>query len=99
MPSFSRNLEETLHRAVAYANQRKHEYTTLEHLLLALIDDSDAAGVMKACEDDLGELEIAVQKYGCQVQRVSRGEAVGQGESLRFVIPSGQTMELVYDLE
>ena len=29
MPSFSRNLEETLHRAVAYANQRKHEYATL----------------------------------------------------------------------
>ena len=50
-------------------------------------------------EDDLAELEIAVQKYGCQVQRVSRGEAVGQGESLRFTIPSGQTMELVYDLE
>jgi len=50
LPSFSRNLEETLHRAVAYANQRKHEYTTLEHLLLALIDDSDAAGVMRACE-------------------------------------------------
>ena len=57
MPSFSRNLEETLHRAVAYANQRKHEYTTLEHLLLALIDDSDAAGVMRACEVDLGELK------------------------------------------
>jgi ATP-dependent Clp protease ATP-binding subunit ClpA len=43
LPSFSRNLEESLHRAVAYANQRKHEYATLEHLLLALIDDSDAA--------------------------------------------------------
>jgi len=51
-------------------------------------------------EDDLAELEIAVQKYGCLVQpgRGGRGEAVGQGESLRFVIPSGQTMELVYDL-
>ena len=48
MPSFSRNLEEALHRAVAYANQRKHEYATLEHLLLSLADDEDAAGVMKA---------------------------------------------------
>ena len=63
MPSFSRNLEETLHRAVAYANQRKHEYTTLEHLLLALIDDSDAAGVMKACEVDLGELKKSLSAY------------------------------------
>ena len=37
MPSFSRPLEETLHRAVAYANERRHEYATLEHLLMALI--------------------------------------------------------------
>jgi ATP-dependent Clp protease ATP-binding subunit ClpA len=63
LPSFSRNLEETLHRAVAYANQRKHEYTTLEHLLLALIDDSDAAGVMRACEVDLAELKKNLTNY------------------------------------
>ena len=50
-------------------------------------------------EDDLAELEKAVEAYGCQVRRVSRGEAVGQGESIRFVIPSGQTMELVYELD
>ena len=50
-------------------------------------------------EDDLAGLENAVTRYGCQVQRVSRGEAVGQGESIRFGIPSGQTMELVYDLD
>ena len=49
-------------------------------------------------EDDLAEMEKAVEAYGCQVQRVSKGEAVGQGESIRFVIPSGQTMELVWDL-
>ena len=53
MPSFSRNLEETLHRAVAYANQRRHEYATLEHLLLSLIDDQEAAGVMRACDVEL----------------------------------------------
>ena len=35
MPSFSRPLEETLHRAVGFANERRHEYATLEHLLLA----------------------------------------------------------------
>ena len=50
-------------------------------------------------EDDLAELENAVSRYGCQVQRISRGEAVGQGESIRFGIPSGQTMELVYELD
>ena len=63
MPSFSRNLEETLHRAVAFANQRKHEYATLEHLLLALIDDTDAAQVMTACGVDLGDLSEAVKQY------------------------------------
>ena len=53
MPSFSRTLEETLHRAVSFANERKHEYATMEHLLLALIDDKDAAGVMNACDVDI----------------------------------------------
>src|SRR5260370_32843529 len=50
-------------------------------------------------EDDLAELEKAVASYGCQVQRISRGEAVGQGESIRFGIPSRQTIELVYELD
>jgi ATP-dependent Clp protease ATP-binding subunit ClpA len=63
LPSFSRNLEETLHRAVAYANQRKHEYTTLEHLLLALIDDPDAAAVMQACSAELPALRATVTRY------------------------------------
>ena len=63
MPSFSRNLEETLHRAVAYANQRKHEYATLEHLLLALADDPDAAAVMNACDVDLAALKKSLTNY------------------------------------
>jgi ATP-dependent Clp protease ATP-binding subunit ClpA len=56
VPSFSRNLEETLHRAVAYANQRKHEYATLEHLLLSLAEDPEASAVMRACNVDLAAL-------------------------------------------
>ncbi len=63
MPSFSRNLEETLHRAVAYANQRKHEYATLEHLLLSLTDDEDAAGVMSACDVDLAAIRKTLTGY------------------------------------
>jgi ATP-dependent Clp protease ATP-binding subunit ClpA len=63
LPSFSRHLEESLHRAVAYANQRKHEYATLEHLLLSLIDDEDAAGVMKACEVELPALRTTLTNY------------------------------------
>ena len=63
MPSFSRPLEETLHRAVRYANERRHEYATLEHLLLALIDDPDAANVMGACNVDLVNLKAALTLY------------------------------------
>ena len=63
MPSFSRNLEETLHRAVAFANQRKHEYATLEHLLLSLADDQDAASVMRACDVDLASLKKSLLNY------------------------------------
>ena len=43
--------------------------------------------------------EKKVEAYGCPTQRVSRGGAVGQGESIRFEVPSGQIMELVWDIE
>lgn len=57
MPEYSAGLKATLHRAQACAEQRKHEYATLEHLLIALIDDVDASAVMKACQADLGALK------------------------------------------
>lgn len=53
----------TMHRALAYAHQRKHRYATLEHLLLALIDDVDASAVMKACKVDLGALREKLTDY------------------------------------
>ncbi len=56
MPSFSRNLEKTLHRALALANERKHEFVTLEHLLLSLTEDKDAVSVMRACSVDISAL-------------------------------------------
>ncbi|MBV8962807.1 MAG: AAA family ATPase, partial [Hyphomicrobiales bacterium] len=63
MPSFSRNLEQALHRALALANERRHEYATLEHLLLALVDDQDAAAVMRACNVDLEQLKANLTDY------------------------------------
>jgi catechol 2,3-dioxygenase len=50
-------------------------------------------------EDDLDDLERKVESYGFAVSRVSRGEEVGQGESIRFATPSGHEMELVYDVD
>ena len=59
----SRNLEQTLHRALAYANERRHEYATLEHLLLALADDQDAIAVLRACGVDLERLKKDLANY------------------------------------
>ena len=55
-PPLSASLAVTLHRAFGFASQRKHEYATLEHLLLALIDDADASAVMRVCSADFGAL-------------------------------------------
>ncbi len=63
MPSFSTKLEEALHRALEYANEYDHEFITLEHLLFSLIDDTDAAAVMRACMVDIDELRGKVQHY------------------------------------
>ena len=60
-PMFPRTA--TLHRALAYATERKHPYETLQHLLLALIDDVDASAVMKACKVDLGALKHKLTHY------------------------------------
>jgi hypothetical protein len=62
-PEFSAELSSTLNQALAHANQRKHQYTTLEHLVLALIDDVDASAVMKACRLDLGALKEHLASY------------------------------------
>ena len=63
MPTFSHSLEQSLHRALALANERSHKYATLEHLLLALIDDQDAAAVMRACNVDLDVLRRSLTAY------------------------------------
>ena len=63
MPSFSRNLERSLHRALAFANERQHEYATLEHLLLALTEDDDAVAVMQACNVEFDRLREELHRY------------------------------------
>src|SRR3977135_1933665 len=63
MPTFSRSLEQSLHRALALANERHHEYATLEHLLLALLEDQDAAAVMRACNVDMDKLKRSLTAY------------------------------------
>jgi len=59
----SRTLEQTLHRALSYAKERRHEYATLEHLLLALTEDRDCMAVLRACSVDVDNLRSEVTGY------------------------------------
>ena len=63
MPSFSTTLEQAIHAALALANARRHEFATLEHLLLALVDEPDAARVLKACSVDTEELRTTLVDF------------------------------------
>ncbi len=59
----SRNLEETIHRAIDFATERRHEFVTLEHLLLSLAEDQDAIAVLRACDVDLDKLREDLSNY------------------------------------
>jgi len=63
MPSLTASLEDAIHRAIGFANARRHELATLEHLLLALVDEDDAARVMRACSVDLNELRTTLTRF------------------------------------
>jgi len=59
----SKNLEQTLHKALAIATELTHEFATLEHLLCALCEDQDAMAVLRSCGLDLSELKEQLEKY------------------------------------
>ena len=63
MPSFSTTLEQAIHAALGLANKRSHEFATLEHLLLALMDEQDAARVLRACDVDTEELRETLVEF------------------------------------
>jgi hypothetical protein len=62
-PILSGNLEQSLHRAIDLASERHHEYATLEHLLLSLAEDQDAASVFLACHVDMEQLRKELTDY------------------------------------
>jgi len=81
VPSFSTTLEQAIHGALALANARHHELATLEHLLLSLLDEPDAARVMRACGVDLDELrrvltEFVDEELSTLITEVEGSEAV-----------------------
>ena len=76
----SRNLEKSLHRALGHANERRHEYATLEHLLLALTEDQDAVALLRACSVDLDRLRRQVLNY---VDNELANLATGHGDDAK----------------
>ena len=63
MPAFSKGLEQGLHTALELANERNHEFATLEHLLLALLEDEETRAVLDACAVDIERLEESLSAY------------------------------------
>ncbi|GAA6206863.1 ATP-dependent Clp protease ATP-binding subunit ClpA [Cognatishimia sp. WU-CL00825] len=63
MPSFSTTLEQAIHAALAQANARRHEFATLEHLLLSLLEEPDALRVLQACSVDTEELRQTLNEF------------------------------------
>ncbi len=81
----SRRLEETLHRSLEYATERKHKYATLEHLLLALIEDDDARQALEACAVNLGRLRGDVLEFlDNELESLLTEESVGPAPTAGF---------------
>ena len=59
----SKTLEASLHRAITLADERRHEFATLEHLLLSLTEDRDSLAVMRACSVDIDSLRAALVEF------------------------------------
>jgi ATP-dependent Lon protease len=90
VPPPSLALEATRRRALGYANQRRHQYATLEHLLLALIDDTDAAAVLQTCKADLGALQASLLNY---LDHELKGLVIESGADARPTAAYGRVTE------
>ena len=100
MPSFSNTLEQAIHAALATANAKRHEFATLEHLLLALLDEPDALRVMQACSVDTEELrqtlvEFIDEDLANLVTDIEGSEAVPTAAEFRTAMPAEQLADFL----
>ncbi|MEQ8937126.1 MAG: Clp protease N-terminal domain-containing protein, partial [Gammaproteobacteria bacterium] len=58
-----KELEQTLNDAFREAREQRHEFMTVEHLLLALLDNPSASRVLKACGANLNSLHSDLVKF------------------------------------
>ena len=81
----SPELEETLRRALSIAGERSHEFATLEHLLLALIDDEDALQVLQGCKVDIAQLrDMLVSHIEDELSSIVNPSESGSPANRRF---------------
>ncbi len=59
---FSKELELSISQAYQEARERRHEFLTVEHMLLALLDNASALSILSACEVDVANLEKEIRK-------------------------------------
>jgi ATP-dependent Clp protease ATP-binding subunit ClpA len=81
----AQELEVSLHMAFVEARQKRHEFITVEHLLLALLDNPTAAEVLRACGANMEELrKHLVQHIGEQTPRIAQDREIDTQPTLGF---------------
>ena len=81
----AQELEVSLHMAFVEARQKRHEFITVEHLLLALLDNPTAAEVLRACGANMDELrKNLAQHIAEQTPRIASDREVDTQPTLGF---------------
>ena len=80
----AQELEVSLHMAFMEARQKRHEFITVEHLLLALVDNPSASEVLKACAADVGDLRKLLADFVTEHTPILAGEEVDTQPTLGF---------------
>jgi ATP-dependent Clp protease ATP-binding subunit ClpA len=80
----AQELEVSLHMAFMEARQKRHEFITVEHLLLALLDNPSASEVLKACVVDIEDLRKTLAEFVAEHTPVVNGENVDTQPTLGF---------------
>ena len=79
----SEELEITLNRAFKQAREKRHEFMTVEHLLLALLDNPTSKSALKACGADLQQLQTDLSRF------LDSGQKLRSKNEYRYVLRFG----------
>jgi ATP-dependent Clp protease ATP-binding subunit ClpA len=80
----AQELEVSLHMAFMEARQKRHEFITVEHLLLALLDNPSASEVLRACAADIDDLRKLLTDFVTEHTPILTGEEVDTQPTLGF---------------